>query len=380
MQCFVSCATVGRARLGANCRQPSLHRLHCSQHGGGTRRPENVPGDWFVTSGCIDCDVCRWMAPSVFDRLNEQSAVKHQPASRAEELRALQAAASCPVGTIRTERPPSKELSLEARQSFPEPIPLGEDARNGTRVYHMGYHSHKSFGATAYLVLPGGEAWRNSAFLMDSPRFFRPLADQTERLLRTENRQLRYMVLSHVDDVADHDQWAERFGVPRIIHGDDIGYYGEDGLGGVEMKLQGTGPWALLPDRLEPLKEDAGAPVDVKLVHVPGHTPGCITAVVDRYAAFTGDHIAYSNTRKAFGAFPGVCWYDWNQVIDSIRGLAREEFVWVFPGHSRRYKFDSVPAMREGMEQAAQRMDSDAYWAMVPGGARRRRKKEVRAR
>eukprot|EP00166_Cyanidium_caldarium_P003743 ctg_365.g107 len=124
MQCFVSCATVGRARLGANCRQPSLHRLHCSQHGGGTRRPENVPGDWFVTSGCIDCDVCRWMAPSVFDRLNEQSAVKHQPASRAEELRALQAAASCPVGTIRTERPPSKELSLEARQSFPEPIPL----------------------------------------------------------------------------------------------------------------------------------------------------------------------------------------------------------------------------------------------------------------
>ncbi len=30
--------------------------------------PENVPGDFFVDSTCIDCDACRQIAPSVFGR------------------------------------------------------------------------------------------------------------------------------------------------------------------------------------------------------------------------------------------------------------------------------------------------------------------------
>ena len=32
------------------------------------RVPENVPGDIFVDSTCIDCDACRQIAPSVFGR------------------------------------------------------------------------------------------------------------------------------------------------------------------------------------------------------------------------------------------------------------------------------------------------------------------------
>jgi hypothetical protein len=33
------------------------------------RRPQNVNGDFYVDSSCIDCDTCRWMTPEVFNRL-----------------------------------------------------------------------------------------------------------------------------------------------------------------------------------------------------------------------------------------------------------------------------------------------------------------------
>ena len=43
------------------------------------RVPENVPGDFFVDSTCIDCDACRQIASSVFGEAAETSFVKAQP-------------------------------------------------------------------------------------------------------------------------------------------------------------------------------------------------------------------------------------------------------------------------------------------------------------
>ena len=43
------------------------------------RVPENVPGDFFVDSTCIDCDACRQIAPAVFGEAAETSFVKAQP-------------------------------------------------------------------------------------------------------------------------------------------------------------------------------------------------------------------------------------------------------------------------------------------------------------
>ena len=31
-------------------------------------RPQNVPGNLYVDESCIDCDACRWICPSVFNR------------------------------------------------------------------------------------------------------------------------------------------------------------------------------------------------------------------------------------------------------------------------------------------------------------------------
>src|SRR6478672_428487 len=64
------------------------------------RVPENVPGDIFVDSTCIDCDACRQIAPSVFGEAADTSFVKAQPASGDGRRQALQALLACPTGSI----------------------------------------------------------------------------------------------------------------------------------------------------------------------------------------------------------------------------------------------------------------------------------------
>jgi hypothetical protein len=55
------------------------------------RVPENVVGDFFVDSTCIDCDACRQIALSVFGEAAETSFVKAQPMSSADRRQALRA-------------------------------------------------------------------------------------------------------------------------------------------------------------------------------------------------------------------------------------------------------------------------------------------------
>jgi len=55
------------------------------------RVPENVPGDFFVDSTCIDCDACRQIAPAVFGEAAETSFVKAQPVASADRRQTLQA-------------------------------------------------------------------------------------------------------------------------------------------------------------------------------------------------------------------------------------------------------------------------------------------------
>jgi ferredoxin len=64
------------------------------------RVQENVPGDFFVDSTCIDCDACRQIAPSVFGEAADTSFVKAQPVSTDERRRAIRALLACPTGSI----------------------------------------------------------------------------------------------------------------------------------------------------------------------------------------------------------------------------------------------------------------------------------------
>lgn len=125
----------------------------------------NVPGNLFVDESCIDCDVCRWMCPSVFGRKGLRSAVLKQPDDNSpEKLQAFAAMVACPVGSIRTHSP--DPMAKEAVDVFPAEI----DPERIPNVYHCGYHALASFGATSYFIKrPTGVEGGN--IMIDCPRY-----------------------------------------------------------------------------------------------------------------------------------------------------------------------------------------------------------------
>lgn len=283
------------------------------------RRRENVSGNFYVDSTCIDCDTCRWMAPEVFHSAGEQSAVYHQPASEEERLRAMQALLSCPTASIGTVDKPTDIKAVQ--HSFPIPI--------APSVSHCGYHAESSFGAASYLIQrPEGNV------LVDSPRFAPPLVKRLE-----EMGGIRYLYLTHRDDVADHQKFHQHFGCDRILHSDEITGSTRD----VEIKLSGQDPVQLASDLL--------------IIPVPGHTKGHTVLLYDNSFLFTGDHLAWSDERGHLIAFRYACWYSWTELIGSMRKLADYSFEWVLPGHGRRYHAD-LETMQKQMQQCIRWMES----------------------
>ncbi|MBE9076276.1 MBL fold metallo-hydrolase [Romeria aff. gracilis LEGE 07310] len=265
------------------------------------RRPQNVEGDFYVDSTCIDCDTCRWMAPQVFSRADGMSAVHHQPRGE-ERVVALQALLSCPTASIGTVEKPS-DIRQAQRQ-----LPL----RIADSVYHCGYHSDKSYGAGSYFIQrPEGNV------LVDSPRFTPPLVKQLEAL-----GGVRYMYLTHCDDVADHAKFQAHFGCDRVLHQADI----SPATRSVEIQLSGDAPISLAEDLL--------------ILPVRGHTKGHTVLLYNNKFLFTGDHLAWSAQLEQLYAFRRYCWYSWTQQLESMRQLANYSFEWVLPGHGRRYHAD----------------------------------------
>jgi ferredoxin len=67
-----------------------------------SRLPENVAGAFYVTSDCIDCDICRQVAPSIYQRNADigYSVVVRQPETEAELRLADEGLEGCPVEAI----------------------------------------------------------------------------------------------------------------------------------------------------------------------------------------------------------------------------------------------------------------------------------------
>jgi glyoxylase-like metal-dependent hydrolase (beta-lactamase superfamily II)/ferredoxin len=282
------------------------------------RLPENVPGDFFVDATCIDCDTCRQVAPAVFAQSSRSLAyVHHQPATPEERHRALMALVACPTASIGTESPAEARAAAVA---FPEPIE-GE-------VYYCGYASEHSYGASSYLIVRDG-----GNVLVDSPRAAEPLMKRIESM-----GGVRWMFLTHADDVADHHRWHERFGCERVLHEADVSTSTRD----VERKLQGT----------EPARIDH----DLLAVPVPGHTRGSAVLLYRETFLFTGDHLWYSLHHRGLHASRGVCWYSWPEQLQSLRRLLDLRFEWVLPGHGRRHHA-SAHAMKDDLTRALGRLE-----------------------
>ncbi|MDR1366873.1 MAG: ferredoxin [Puniceicoccales bacterium] len=65
------------------------------------RITENVPGKFYVDNQCIDCDMCRSLAPDLFGAVPEGgSFVKKQPVTPEEIALCLEVMESCPTEAI----------------------------------------------------------------------------------------------------------------------------------------------------------------------------------------------------------------------------------------------------------------------------------------
>jgi ferredoxin len=62
----------------------------------------SVPGAWYVDHNCIDCDLCRSIAPEFFDRDEDEglSVVQVQPTTDKEHQLCEEAREACPVDAI----------------------------------------------------------------------------------------------------------------------------------------------------------------------------------------------------------------------------------------------------------------------------------------
>ncbi|MDT7604110.1 MAG: hypothetical protein QOF61_2107 [Acidobacteriota bacterium] len=282
------------------------------------RLAENVAGDFYVDASCIDCDACRQIAPATFRDHGDQSSVYHQPESDAEIKRALMAIIACPTSSIGTTRKYDANVGVEA---FPEQLAEG--------VYFCGFTSESSFGAWSYLITrPAAEGGN---VLVDSPRYTTRLVKKIEALGGVST-----MFLSHVDDIADHARFHERFRTKRIMHE-------RDGARrrGMERSLEGDGPIRL--DH------------DLVAIPTPGHTRGSTVLLYKDKFLFTGDHLAWSPARETLTAFSSACWYSWDEQIRSMERLLDYRFEWVLPGHGRIHH-DSADAMHSHLASCVEWM------------------------
>jgi glyoxylase-like metal-dependent hydrolase (beta-lactamase superfamily II)/ferredoxin len=273
--------------------------------------PDNVPGPFFVDSTCIDCDTCRQLAPATFEDNGEFSYVQLQPRSESEIRAAYRALVACPTGSIGAAE---KDGVAQAVQEFPLPLADG--------VSYCGFNSRKSFGGNSYFVEHSDGNW-----LIDSPRFVEHLARRF-----AEKGGIRYIFLTHRDDVADAGKYAERFGAARIIHRLELAAQPD-----AERVIDGCEPIELAPGFLA--------------IPTPGHTRGHVVLLYRDEFLFAGDHIWWSRVRGRLNASRDVCWFSWPEQVKSVARLRAYSFEWVLPGHGERVRF-----AREEMTRQVKRL------------------------
>ncbi|WP_447971052.1 MBL fold metallo-hydrolase [Nitrospira sp. M1] len=261
------------------------------------RLPTNVEGDFFVDETCINCDTCRQLASETFHEVDGFSAVHHQPHSALDVFQAYQALLACPVGSIGTVQK-NKHVLMDAQESFPIELADG--------VYYNGFNSEKSFGANSYFITHPDGNW-----LIDSPRYIHHLLDAFQGL-----GGIRSIFLSHEDDVADADRYAEKFSAMRIIHQAD-----KDAMPESEWIVKGHDVVQVNPD--------------LQIIPVPGHTAGSMALLYKEKYLFTGDHLWWDRENNELGMPSRLVW-NAQHLLESTKSLCDFAFEWVLPGHGDR--------------------------------------------
>jgi glyoxylase-like metal-dependent hydrolase (beta-lactamase superfamily II) len=269
------------------------------------RHPAGAPGPWFVDDRCIDCDAARHVAPGLIAR-NPGDGVSYflrQPSTPEEIDMAWRAVFVCPTRSIGHE-----SLRRPEHPVFPQDL--------GDGVFRLGHNARESFGAHSYFVK------RPEANLMiDAPRWTREVAKPLAELGGVD-----HILLSHQDDVAGAERYADEFGATAWIHEWD----------------RAAAPYAEVISGLDPFVITPG----VTAFPVPGHTRGSVLYHVDGHLLFSGDSLAWHPQRRELMAFRRACWYSWEAQTESLGRFADSglRFDRLFTGHGWSMDAADIPA------------------------------------
>jgi glyoxylase-like metal-dependent hydrolase (beta-lactamase superfamily II)/ferredoxin len=257
-----------------------------------------------VDDRCIDCDAARHVAPGLIAR-NPGDGVSYfvrQPETPDELEMAWRAVEVCPtrsVGHVEMRRPDAP--------AFPQDL--------GEGVFRLGHNSPDSFGAHSYLVVRDG-----ANLMVDAPRWTRQVVGPV-----TELGGIDVVALTHRDDVAAADRYAEHFGADVWIHADD-----RSAVPYATHLIEGHEPVEVTPGVI-------GFPV-------PGHTKGSVLWHVDGHLLFSGDSLSWDPNREQLHAFRRACWYSWESQTESLGRFADSGLTFdrLLCGHGWSHDLDAV--------------------------------------
>ena len=255
------------------------------------RHPDNAPGNWDIDTRCTNCTASRTVAPGLIVERDGKSVFTRQPKTPDELRMAWRARLLCPTASVRTETHANVPDGV-----FPEAMT--------ENVYRLGYNAAHAFGAHSFLIRrPSGNA------MVDAPRWTRAVSTQLEAW-----GGLAEILLTHRDDVADAERYANAFGARVWIHEAD-----RSAARFATNILKGREPFAIGPDLIA--------------VPVPGHTKGSVAYLYESRCLFTGDSLAWNFEDGDLIAWREYCWYSWPELTKSLTRLLDYPFEWVLAGH-----------------------------------------------
>ncbi|GAX22615.1 hypothetical protein FisN_14Hh251 [Fistulifera solaris] len=171
-----------------------------------------------------------------------------------------------------------------------------------------------------------------------------------------------YMVLTHVDDTADHQKWADRFAphLQRIFHSGDLGphnWLGDTTLEDVEILLEDASSLdELTVFSLNGTKRhvlDWATLTEPVIIHTPGHSPGSISLFHNAGASckilFSGDTYAFSTRTNTMTGFPRYG-HDRTLQAKTLEKLLDVNFTVVAPGHGHPRDYRGMDLQRRNEE------------------------------
>jgi glyoxylase-like metal-dependent hydrolase (beta-lactamase superfamily II) len=173
------------------------------------------------------------------------------------------------------------------------------------RVYSCEFSSPKTYEANAYLILS-----ERGNILVEVPEFVPRMLTELEFF-----GGVRYIFLTHRDDVGDACKFKKHFDARIIMHESERDHV----PCGVDISFE----------------DDFQFDQEITLIHTPGHSPGasCLLLSIEAGILFCGDHLL-GNDHGLVRPVRFEWTWNWKQQLASARKLLTYPFEIVIPAHA----------------------------------------------